>query len=79
MQEDRALKDRTVTDNKADMQIYQTEIQLKELGNTLPLEKKNAIENALEKLKLAHENPDFDNIEEAMNNLSSACLSAGEY
>lgn len=79
MQEDRALKDRTVTSNKADMQIYQTEIQLKELGNTLPLEKKNAIENALEKLKLAHENPDFGNIEEAMNNLSSACLSAGEY
>ena len=79
MQEDRALKDRTVTGNKADMQIYQTEIQLKEFGNTLPLEKKNAIENALEKLKLAHENPDFDNIEEAMNNLSSACLSAGEY
>jgi len=77
--EDQAIKDKAVKSNKADMQIFQTEIQLKEFGDTLPTEKKIAIEVALGELKIAHKNPVFIDIDEAMENLSSACQLAAEY
>ncbi|MFA5329042.1 MAG: molecular chaperone DnaK [Prolixibacteraceae bacterium] len=77
--EDQEMRDKVVKSNKADVQIFQTEIQIKEFGDTLPTEKKIAIEVALEELKLAHKNPDFIDIDEAMENLSSVCQSAGEY
>lgn len=77
--EDQEMKDKAVKSNKADMQISQTETQLKEFGDTIPTEKKIAIEVALGELKLAHKNPDFIDIGEAMDNLSSACQLAGEY
>ncbi|HBZ66701.1 MAG TPA: molecular chaperone DnaK [Bacteroidales bacterium] len=77
--EDQEMKDKAIKSNKADMQIFQTEIQLKEFGNTITIQKRNAIEVALAELKLAHKNPDFIDLDEAMENLSSACQSAGEY
>ncbi len=77
--EDQEVKDKAVKSIKADMQIFQTEIQLKEFGDTIPTEKKNAIEVALGELKLAHRNPDFIDLDNAMGNLSSACQLAGEY
>jgi molecular chaperone DnaK len=77
--EDQAMKDIAIKSNKADMQIFQTEIQLTEFGDSLPTEKKIAIEVALGVLKSAHKNPDLVGIDEAMENLSSACQLAGEY
>lgn len=77
--EDQAVKNKAVKNNKADTQIFLTEIQLKEFGDNMPTEKKVAIEIALEELKSAHKNPDFIDIDEAMENLSYACQSAGEY
>ena len=77
--EDQKIKDKALKNNKADMQIFQTEIHLKEFGDTLPAEKKIAIEIALGELKIAHKNTDFIDIDEAMESLSSACQSAGEY
>ena len=40
--------------NQADSMIFQTENQLKELGDKIPADKKPAIEGALQKLKDAH-------------------------
>jgi len=77
--EDQQMKDKAVLSNKADMQIFQTKIQLKEFGDTLPREKKIAIEEALEELKLVHNDLNFNNIDQAMADLSAACQSAGEY
>ena len=77
--EDQKMRDNVVKSNKADMQIFQTEIQLKEFGDTLPTEQKIAIEEALEKLKSAHNARNFSNLDQAMADLSDACQLAGEY
>jgi molecular chaperone DnaK len=61
------------------MQIFLTEIQLKEYGDTLPTEKKVVIEGALEELKLVYRAQSFADMDEAMANLSAACQSVGEY
>jgi len=77
--EDHLMKEKAVKKNKADMQIFQTEIQLQEFGFTLPSEKKDAIEEALEELKLVNQTNNFYDIDEAMANLSAACQSADEF
>lgn len=77
--EDQEMRDNVVKSNKADMQIFQTEIQLKEFGDTLPTEKKVAIEEALEELKSVHNARNFSNLDQAMAGLSDACQLAGEY
>jgi molecular chaperone DnaK len=77
--EDHVMKEKAVKKNKADMQIFQTEIQLQEFGFTLPSEKKDAIEEALEELKLVNQTNNFYDIDEAMAILSAACQSAGEF
>ena len=64
--------------NHADIQILITEQQLSEFGNTIPVEKKEAIEKALEELKSILENPDCTGIDEAMHNLSTECQSVGD-
>jgi len=78
-QEDQEMKDNAVKTNKADMQIFQTEIHLQEFGDKLPAEKKMAIEEAIEELKLLNRTHNFYDMDEAMANLSAACQSAGEY
>ena len=77
--EDHVMKEKAVKKYKADMQIFQTEIQLQEFGFTLPSEKKDAIEEALEELKLVNQTNNFYEMDEAMANLSAACQSAGEF
>jgi len=77
--EDQEMKEKAEKSNKADMQIFQTEIQLKEFGSTIPVEKKVAIEEALDKLKSVNMEQNFNDIDEAMYILSTACQSAGEY
>ncbi len=64
--------------NHAEVQILITEQQLSEFGNTIPVEKKEAIEKALEELKSVLENPDYTGIDEAMNKLSTVCQSASD-
>lgn len=77
--EDQEVKDKAVKSNKADMRIFQTEIQLKEFGDTIPTEKKIAIEEALEELKSVYNARNFSNLDQAMVDLSDACQLAGEY
>jgi molecular chaperone DnaK len=72
--EDQEMKENAEKSNKADLQIFQTEKQLKEFGSTIPLEKKNAIEEALDELKLVHQEQNFKDIDEVMLILGEACI-----
>ena len=71
--EDQEMKERAEKSNKADLQIFQTEKQLKEFGNTIPIENKNTIEEALDELKLVHQEQNFNDIDEVMLILGEAC------
>jgi molecular chaperone DnaK len=71
--EDQEMKEKAAQTNKADLQIFQTEKQLKEFGSTIPIEKKNAIEEALDELKLVHLEQNFNDIDEVMLILGEAC------
>ncbi len=62
--------------NQADSMIFQTENQLKELGDKLPADKKAPIEAALTKLKDAHKAQDLAAIDTAMNELNTAFQAA---
>ncbi|MBQ8360758.1 MAG: molecular chaperone DnaK [Bacteroidaceae bacterium] len=62
--------------NQADSMIFQTENQLKELGDKLPADKKAPIEAALGKLKDAHKAQDLAAIDAAMNELNTAFQAA---
>jgi len=71
--EDQEMKEKAEKSNKADLQIFQTEKQLKEFGNTIPVENKNTIEEALDELKLVHQEQNFNDIDEVMLILGEAC------
>lgn len=71
--EDQEMKEKAEKSNKADLQIFQTEKQLKEFGNTIPIENKNSIEEALDELKIVHQEQNFNDIDEVMLILGEAC------
>jgi len=56
--------------NQADSVIFQTENQLKELGDKIPAEQKAPIEGVLNKLKDAHKAQDIPAIDSAMDELT---------
>lgn len=62
--------------NQADSMIFQTENQLKELGDKIPADKKPAIEQALQSLKDAHKSGDVTAIDNAINALNAAWQTA---
>ena len=62
--------------NQADSMIFQTENQLKELGDKLPADKKATIEAALQKLKDAHKSGDISAIDSAISELNNAWQAA---
>lgn len=62
--------------NQADSMIFQTENQLKELGDKLPADKKAPIEAALQKLKDAHKAQDVAAVDAAMAELNAAFQAA---
>ena len=62
--------------NQADSMIFQTENQLKELGDKLPADKKAPIEAALQKLKDAHKAQDLAGIDASMAELNNAFQAA---
>jgi len=75
---DKKIKEEIDKLNTADSLVFQTEKQLKEFGDKIPADKKAPIEKALEELKAAHKNKDFDGIDKAMANLNSIWQSASE-
>ena len=64
--------------NQADSMVFNTEKQLKELGDKIPAEHKSAIEAACAKLKEAHGKKDLAGIDAAMNELTSAWQTASQ-
>ena len=75
---DKKIKEEIDKLNTADSLVFQTEKQLKEFGDKIPADKKAPIEKALEELKVAHKNKDFDGIDKAMANLNSIWQAASE-
>ncbi len=73
---DKKEREKIDTLNKADSTIFQTENQLKELGDKLPADKKAPIEAALQKLKDAHKAQDVAACEAAMTELNNAFQAA---
>lgn len=66
------------TKNQAESLIHQTENTLKELGDDVPADQKEAIEKATEDLKAALEGDDKASIEEKTNTLMQASMQLGE-
>ncbi len=62
--------------NQADSMIFQTENQLKDLGDKLPADKKAPIEAALNKLRDAHKAQDVAACETAMSELNAVFQAA---
>ena len=75
---DKKEKERIDKLNQADSMIFQTEKQLKDLGDKLPADKKAPIETALNKLKEAHQAQDIAGIDAAMAELNSVFQAASQ-
>ncbi|MCS2894560.1 molecular chaperone DnaK [Parabacteroides faecis] len=75
---DKKEKERIDKLNQADSMIFQTEKQLKDLGDKLPADKKAPIEAALNKLKEAHKAQDIAGIDAAMTELNTVFQAASQ-
>ena len=75
---DKKMKETIEKINMADSMIFQTEKQLKEYGDKIPANKKETIENALNKLKEAHKNKDIVAIDSALSELNTVWQAASQ-
>ena len=75
---DKKERERVDKMNQADSMIFQTENQLKELGDKIPAQHKPAIEQALQQLKDAHKAGDINAIDNAINALNTAWQTASQ-
>jgi len=75
---DKAARERIDKLNGADTLVFQTEKQLKEFGEKIPAEKKEAIEKAAADLKEAHKAEDLDKIDEISKVLNDAWQAASQ-
>ena len=71
-------KERIEKLNHADAMIFQTEKQLKEMGDKLPADKRSNIESALGKLKDAHKAQDIAAIDAATEELNNVLQAAAQ-
>ncbi|MCG8331783.1 MAG: molecular chaperone DnaK [Chitinophagales bacterium] len=75
---DKSARERVEKMNAADTLVFQTEKQLKEYGDKLPADKKEAIEKAAADLKEAHKAEDLDRIDAASEALNAAWQAASQ-
>ena len=75
---DKKERERVDKMNQADSMIFQTENQLKEIGDKIPAQHKPAIEQALQQLKDAHKAGDINAIDTAMAALNTAWQTASQ-
>lgn len=75
---DKEARERVEKLNAADGLIFQTEKQLKEFGDKIPADKKAPIEDALGKLKAAHQAQDIAGIDAAMEEMNNAWQAASQ-
>jgi len=76
---DKEARERVDKLNQADSFVFQTEKQLKELGEKLPADKKAPIESALSKLKEAQKAQDIAKIDSAIAEINTAWTAASEH
>jgi molecular chaperone DnaK len=69
---DKKEKERIDKLNQADSVIFQTEKQLKEIGDKIPADKRGPIEAALNKLKEVHKAQDIAGVDAAIEEVNSA-------
>ncbi len=75
---DKKAKEEIDKINAADSLVFQTEKQMKDYGDKIPADKKEAIEKALETLKTALPTKDLNAIEEGTKTLNDAWMAASE-
>ena len=75
---DKVLRAKAEKINEADSTIFQTETQLKELGDKLTDDHKTAIEFALTELRFAHQSQDLEAIQKGLDNVNAAWKTATE-
>jgi molecular chaperone DnaK len=75
---DKKIREQVEKLNMADGLIFNTEKQLKDYGDKIPADKKEAIDSALETLKEAHKNQNYDALDGAMEALNTAWSAASE-
>ncbi|MCB0660598.1 MAG: Hsp70 family protein, partial [Saprospiraceae bacterium] len=75
---DKQAKERAEKINMADSLIFQTEKQMKDIGDKIPGDKKSAIESALADLKEAHKMQDIAKIDSASERMNAAWQAASQ-
>ncbi|MBV6442561.1 MAG: molecular chaperone DnaK [Haliscomenobacteraceae bacterium CHB4] len=75
---DRETRERAEKLNAADSLIFQTEKQLREFGDKVPANHKDAIEGALNNLREAHKSQDLSRIDTATEALTAAWNAASQ-
>ena len=75
---DRKEKERIDKLNQADSMIFQTEKQLREVGENIPSDKKASIESALQELKDAHAKKDAEACQASIDKLNAAFQAASQ-
>ena len=75
---DKAAREKIDKLNAADTLVFQTEKQLKEIGDKIPADKKTAIETAVKDLKEAHKAEDMEKIDSASESLNAAWQAASQ-
>ena len=76
--EDKAAKEKIEVKNKADSMVYQTEKQLKDLGDKLSADPKNAVQESVDKLKKEIEKDDVEGMKASMKELEERLMKFGE-
>ena len=76
--EDKAAKDKIETKNRAESMVYQTEKQLKELGDKAPAEVAKPVTDLIEKLKKEIERDDTDAMKATMKELEEKLMAIGQ-
>ena len=75
---DKLAKEKADKLNEADSMIFQTESQLKEIGEKLTDDHKVAVELALTELRMAYQNQDLEAIQKGLDNVNAAWKTATE-
>jgi molecular chaperone DnaK len=75
---DRKARESAEKINQADSLIFQTDKQIKEYGDKIPADKKEAIEAGLAELRSAHQSQSIEAIDAAMTKLNDAWAAASQ-
>ena len=77
-EEDKAIKDKVETKNRADSMVYQLEKQIKEFGDKVPAEVKSQLESKLEALKADIKSDNTEGMKAKMQELEQLAMKMGE-